>query len=112
VPEVLHCLALVSGLGACAALALAMEVHWLQVRGAGAVLPRPTARLLRSGAALALAASLALCLHADHASMAVLVWVMSLSAGAAAVAFTLAWRPHCLSGLATLVLVASRQPRP
>ena len=44
----------------------------------------------------ALLASLLLCLRADHASMAVLVWVMSLAAAALLVAFTLAWRPHWL----------------
>ncbi len=77
-------------------LALAMEVHWQQVRGAQAQAGRATVFALRVLGAAALLASLLLCLRADHASMAVLVWVMSLAAAALLVAFTLAWRPHWL----------------
>ena len=76
-------------------LALAMDVHWEQACGT----PGPgarAARTLRALAVAALAASLALCLAADHASIAVLVWVMSLVASALAVAFTLATRPRWL----------------
>ncbi|WP_420884945.1 DUF3325 family protein [Achromobacter piechaudii] len=36
----------------------------------------------------------------DHASMATLVWVMSLAVAAASVAFTLAWRARWLRALA------------
>jgi hypothetical protein len=80
-------------------LALAMETHWQQVvRG-----PRPPTRraviILRMLGASALAVSLALCLGADHGSMAALVWVMALAAGALVVAFTLAWRPRTLAPL-------------
>lgn len=86
-------------------LALAMPAHWAQVRGAqpaaaGAV------RGLRVSGSLALAASLAWCLCADHAGMAVLVWVLGLAAGALAVALTLAWRPCWLAPLVAWV------PRP
>jgi hypothetical protein len=95
-------------------LALAMEVHWAQVRGAAA---RGTARVgalraaqvdtLRASQALALrvlgaaalSLSLALCLRADHATIGALVWVMTLAAGALAIAFTLAWRPRVLAWL-------------
>lgn len=79
-------------------LALAMEVHWQQVRG-----PQPPARstvlALRLLGAAALAASLLLCLRADHGSMAALVWVMGLAASALLVAFTLSWRPRALAPL-------------
>lgn len=80
-------------------LALAMRPNWEQVRGP---LPRPphAARRLRALAALALFGSLLLLLSIDHASMAVLVWVMSLGASALSVAFTLAWRPRWLGWLA------------
>lgn len=89
-------LAAVAGMGW---LALAMDVHWEQVRGA-APLPRATQRVLRVLGALGLGASLALCLAVDHASMASLVWVMALAAAALAVAFALTWRPRWLRVLA------------
>ncbi len=76
-------------------LALAMDVHWQQVR-AGA----PTSsvkRLLRVLAIAALTISLALCLSVDHATMAVLVWVMLLAASALIVTFTLSWQPRGLA---------------
>ncbi len=79
-------------------LALAMETHWEQVRGT-APLPARTVRALRLLGAVGLAASLALCLAVDHASMAALVWVMGLAASALAVAFTLSWRPRWLAVL-------------
>jgi hypothetical protein len=79
-------------------LALAMDVHWAQLRGAQP-LRAGTQRALRGAGALALVASFGFCLRADHATMAVLVWVMSLAAGALAVAFALAWRPHWLAPL-------------
>ena len=77
-------------------LALAMESHWSQVRGTHHV---PAARALRVLGASALAASLALCLAADHPSMAALVWIMSLTTGALVVTFTLSWRPRLLAPL-------------
>ena len=76
-------------------LALAMDVHWEQACGAAAQ-PPARVRLLRVLGMLALAASLGLCLAVDHASMAALVWVMSLAAAALAVAMALSWRPHWL----------------
>ena len=79
-------------------LALAMETHWEQVRGT-APLPARTVRALRLLGAAGLAASLALCLAVDHASMAALVWVMGLAASALAVAFALSWRPRWLAVL-------------
>jgi hypothetical protein len=79
-------------------LALAMDVHWQQVRGAG-IPGAGIRRLLRALGALALLASLILCFVADHASMAVLVWVMALAGGALLVAFTLSWKPRMLAPL-------------
>lgn len=76
-------------------LALALDVHWQQLRDD----PPAAPRLLRVLGALALVASLALCLRADHPTMAPLVWVLSLALGALVVAFVLAWRPHWLGPL-------------
>lgn len=76
-------------------LALAMEVHWEQVR-ADASLSRGGVWRLRAFGALALGAGLLLCLAVDHASMAALVWVMALGVAALMVALTLTWRPHWL----------------
>lgn len=97
--SLLRACALLCSLGGLAWLALAMEVHWHQVRGGRASLAPHKARLLRVMGALALSGSLVLCLRADHASMAVLVWVMSLAVSSVGVAFALAWRPRSLSWL-------------
>ena len=61
--------------------ALAKDVHWEQVHGD---MPQPDGkvRLLRWLGASGLAASLGLCLAVDHASMASLVWIMTLAAAA------------------------------
>ena len=75
------------------AFALALPTHWAQVAGARAPLSPPRQRWLRQAGALALAASLALCLAADHPSMAVLVWVMLLAVSATGVAMWLSRRP-------------------
>ncbi len=92
-------LAMLCSAGGLAWLALAMEVHWQQARGAHASAARTTVVGLRLLGAVELFASLLICLHADHPSMAVLVWVMSLAAGAVGVALLLAWRPHWLAWL-------------
>ncbi len=89
-----------------ACLALAMEVHWAQVRS-GASLSSGGVWRLRVFGAVALGAGLLLCLAVDHASMAALVWVMALGLAALLVAFTLTWRPQWLRvfawvGLASL----------
>ncbi|MFZ4286170.1 DUF3325 domain-containing protein [Variovorax sp. HJSM1_2] len=76
-------------------LALAMDVHWEQALG-----PVPasgaTIKLLRVLGVAGLVASLLLCLSVDHASMASLVWFMTLAGAALAIAFTLTWRAHWL----------------
>ena len=83
-------------------LALAMDAHWQQVRGgrppAGAV-----RRLLRGLGVLALLLSLLACLRADHATMAALVWVMTLAAAALTVTFLLSWWPKLLQPLTLFV---------
>lgn len=84
-------------------LALSLESHWRQVRRESA--PNTgTVRLLRALGALALGASLLICLQADNASMAVLVWIMGLAAAALVVAFTLAWKPRALAPLVAWLL--------
>lgn len=79
-------------------LALAMDVHWEQVFGAVPA-SRSTVLLLRVLGAAGLLASLLLCLRVDHASMALLVWFMTLAGGALAIAFTLSWRAARLAWL-------------
>ena len=79
-------------------LALSMPVHACQVWGRD---PAPARlRPLRPAGAAALAASLLLCLQVDHASIAVLVWLMALSGAALAVAMLLSTRPGWLRPLA------------
>ncbi len=86
------CLAALAG---CAWLALAMEGHWQQVHARAG--PAPAVQwLLRVLGAAGLLVSLGLCFAADRPSMAVLVWVMLLAAGASSVAMALAWRPTWL----------------
>ena len=77
--------------------ALAMERHWRQLRASP--LTKTTARLLRIAGSALLATSLALCLAVDHASMASLVWVMTLAVSAFVLAMLLAWRPGWLAPL-------------
>lgn len=94
-------LAMLSSLFGMGWLALAMDVHWQQAFGDASTPGARTAALLRTLAVAAIGTSLGLCLSADHASIAVLVWVMSLVASAVVVAFVLATRPRWLSWLAT-----------
>jgi hypothetical protein len=82
-----------------ARLALAMEVHWRQLH-AERPLSLATARRLRLSGAVALLASLFCCFAAEHPSMAALVWVMTNTASALIVTFTLAFKPRWLSLLA------------
>ena len=88
--------ALVACVAGLAWLALAMDTHWQQVRGPQP-LPRRTAITLRALGAAALLGALLICLRVDHATMAVLVWVMALAGAALVVAFTLTWRPRWLA---------------
>lgn len=79
-------------------LALSMPAHWRQVRGAQP-LARDTALALRMLGGLFLVLSLGLSFAASHPTIAPLVWVMALAAGALAVALTLAWWPRLLAPL-------------
>lgn len=81
-------------------LALSLEVHWRQVSKAST---GPNQKMLRTAGAVALAGALMFCLMADHASMAVLVWVMLLAGSAFFVSLLLAWFPFLLRPL-SLVL--------
>lgn len=82
-------------------LALAMDAHWKQVRGSGK--PSQGGRIvLRLLAGMAFLTSLLLCNLSDHRTIAALVWVMALTAGALAVAFMLTWRPSWLRPLSWL----------
>lgn len=89
----------------CAWLALAMDVHWKQVRTDQP--SESTAKVLRVLGSLSLFASLVLCLFTDHASMASLVWVMLLAAATLIVAFTFSWRPRLFSVLIVWAKTAS-----
>jgi hypothetical protein len=79
-------------------LALSMESHWEQVRGR-TTCPPATVNSLRVLGVVALFTSLVLCLMVDSASMASLVWVMSVAGAAVVVAFTLTWRATALAPL-------------
>ncbi len=72
--------------------ALGMEIHWRQV-----MVERPwvaeQARALRRSGWLALGMALLLCLAAEYATMAALVWVMMLTGSALWVVMLLTWRP-------------------
>lgn len=104
-------LLLAGGLIVCIAgfawFALAMDVHWQQVRGD--VAPGPaTKRWLRILGVAAIVISLSMCLAVDHATMASLVWVMLLIASGLTVAFTLTWRPRWLSPFVTWIRAGAR----
>ena len=79
-------------------LALAMKAHWQQVRGDAAI-SSGSVRMLRIVGVVALIISMFLCALANHPSIAVLVWVMSLAAAALLVAFALSWSARSLSWL-------------
>ncbi len=98
---VLLALALALSLIGMASLALTMEAHWAQVCDSLPQSPAAVLRLRVVGSA-SLSAALVLCLIVDHASMAALVWVMTMAASALAVAFTLTWQPRWLRVLAVV----------
>ncbi|MEY1661228.1 DUF3325 family protein [Isoalcanivorax beigongshangi] len=76
--------------------ALSLDSHWKQ-SGGSTRLPPTSARCLRGAGASAWLLALMLCLLADHATMAVLVWVMLLAFATASMAMLLAWRPQWLA---------------
>lgn len=93
-----------SGMGL---LALTQKPHWDKVQA-----PRPyiaaAAPRRRALGGIVLAVSLALCLAADPPLLALLVWVMALAVSAAAVAFTLAYRPRWLGWLVRVGTLTSQ----
>lgn len=84
--------------------ALAMDVHWQQVCGTQSP-GRRVGRVLRTLGGLALFASLLICLHVNHASIAALVWFMALAASALLIAITLSYRPRLLTPLVAWIRV-------
>lgn len=76
-------------------LALAMNAHWLQVRGAGSIQAKQK-KVLRGLGSASLLIAAGLCFYVNHVTMAPLVWVMAMTAGAVLVAITLTWRPRGL----------------
>lgn len=91
-------LAVVANLVGLGWLALAMDVHWEQVCGA-APASRGAVMSLRGLGGFSLFTSLLLCLQVDHASMAVLVWFMTLASAALSIAFVLTWQARLLKVL-------------
>ncbi|MFT3811940.1 MAG: DUF3325 domain-containing protein [Acidovorax sp.] len=77
-------------------LAMAMPVHWAQVRNVHVREAGGTRRGLQLLGAAALTLSLCACLMADSPAMATLVWVMLMAAAAPGVAMLLARRPRWL----------------
>ncbi|MGP1665855.1 MAG: DUF3325 domain-containing protein [Rhodanobacter sp.] len=78
-------------------VALSMPVHAQQVWTA--IPSRPSLRLLRVIGVAGIAIALGLWLAVDHASMAVLVWVMATTGASRLVAITLALRLRWLQRL-------------
>lgn len=94
-PWLLFILATLSCFAGFVWLALAMNTHWQQVMNSSA--PSAQVRImLRLLGSLGLLVSAVLCFVADGPSMAVLVWLMLIAAGAPAVGMLLAWRPQVL----------------
>lgn len=93
--------AILSGFAGMGWLALSMRVHaaqtWDRAPTTG------TLRVLRWMGCAAVVVALLLCLGADHATMAVLVWMMALSGAAFLVAFLLASHAGWLRWLAPWV---------
>lgn len=76
-----------------ACLALAMPRHWSAASGKRVAVV-PQRRALRTGGFAMIALSYALCVYRDGAGFGSLLWVILISAGAIAVALTLAWWPQ------------------
>lgn len=97
-----------------ALLALAQEQHWSGITRS-LELPQPSAAALRRWRCFAgtgLALGCALCLLGNGPSFGVLLWVLLLGVCAMAVAFTLAWKPQWLRGVASCALRGRVQNSP
>ena len=78
-----------------ACFALAMPVHWAQASGQQDDTPSRRRQLQRAGTFL-LGLAYMLCVFRDGPGLGSLLWAVSVSASAIAVAFTLTWRPTWL----------------
>ena len=92
---ILLVLAMTSSLSGMAWLALAKKAHWYQLSGERSI-PQNKQMLYRLLGYAALLVSLALCILADNTSIAILVWIMSMTLALICIAFTLSFRPQWL----------------
>lgn len=83
-------------------LALMQETHWMAATGQADGPPPRSLRRWRLCAGAGLAFGCALCVAVHGAGFGTLLAVLLLGAGAMSVAFTLAWKPHWLRGLAAI----------
>jgi hypothetical protein len=96
-----------------ALLALSQQRHFVHVHKSNV----PAAHVIYARRAIgfiAIGANLVCCMASQGASFGALLWVLSLSAAAMAIALTLTWRPHwlyCLAQPLRLVLSSSSLPR-
>lgn len=81
-----------------ALIALSQERHWEHVTGRAEAPARP--RLSVALGTVLLFIALLLSIRSQGASFGSLLWVMLVSAGAAAVSLTLSWRPTLLRSIA------------
>lgn len=75
-----------------AALALTVERHWRDLVESRHPPPRRTVLRLRLAAALCLGAALSLAVRDSGPGFGILMWVLTLTAGAIAVSATITWR--------------------
>ncbi len=94
-------LCLLLNYAAMAGAALSQPRHWQRLT-AHQVLSAPGCCCLRLGGVLASALSLVLALVLEGVGFGSVLWLLSLSTAATAVAFTLAWMPGLLMPLAAL----------
>lgn len=80
-------------------LALAQDRHWEAVTGMAADRRRHGAHLRVVGGALQCAAC-ALTVPSQGMAFGILLWAIAMTAAAMLIAFTLAWRPHWMAGVA------------
>jgi len=92
---ILLVLAMGFSLSGMAWLALTKKAHWYQLSGERS-LPHKKPMPYRLLGYAALLFSLALCILADNTSIAILVWVMSMTLAVICIAFTLSFRPQWL----------------
>ena len=77
-------------------LALAMPVHWAQASGQQGDAAWRHPRRLRTAGIFMLGLAYVLCVCRDGPGFGSLLWGVSMSAAAIAVALTLTWRSQCL----------------